>query len=141
MSDGGKSGLTQVTNELQESIVKPVVDEVGKAIEEGVQAVLGSGPMAVRPQDPAVEQKKKQEEAQRKQWALKVIDWNRKLQEAQTKVRQENQQQQMQQQQEEVEQKKVKQFKIIEKKQKQQQQLTQAQMAERKTELKKGVGG
>ncbi|MDO8498167.1 MAG: hypothetical protein Q7S44_00010 [bacterium] len=139
MSDGGRSGIGQMVGEIQEAVVKPVVDEVGKAIEEGAQAVAGTGQFAVKV-DPQAEQKKKTDEAQRKQWALRVIEWNKKLQEAQARVRQEQQQKEMGKRNEEEEKKKVKQFETFEKQQKRQQ-VQQVAEAQRKTEIRKGVGG
>lgn len=136
--------LKQTAVDLGEAVVKPVADEVGKAIEEGAQSVVGftvnsttqqHQPQADRPLD-----EKQLENQKRKQWALKVIDWNKKIQESQAKVHQEEQQKITQQTREEEEKKKVKQFKVMEKQQKQQQ-LSVAQVAERRAEIKKGVGG
>ena len=136
MADGGKSGIGQLATDIGEAVIKPVVDEVGKVIEEGAQSIVGT-PKAL---DPAVQQKKKVEEEKRKQWALKVIDWNKQLELAQQKVRQENLQKLQAQQQEEQQKKQVKQFRVIEKQQKDQQ-LTQIQREATKAERKGGVGG
>ncbi|OGE20332.1 hypothetical protein A3A14_02255 [Candidatus Daviesbacteria bacterium RIFCSPLOWO2_01_FULL_43_38] len=128
--------LKQAAVDVGEAVVKPVTDEVGKAIESGVQSTV-SGPQI----DPAVQQQKQMEDQKRKAWAIKVIEWNKNLQAAQAKVRQEAQQKTLQQKQEEEAQKqKVQQYRVIEQ-QKKQQQMSVAQLAARKTEIRRGPGG
>jgi hypothetical protein len=136
MSDGFKSGLNQVTADVSEAVVQPVVDEVGKAIEEGVQSIV-SGP---KPVDPAAQQKKQQDLQKRKDWALKVIEFNKQLQSAQQRVRDEQKQKITGQQQEEQEKQQIKQYEIV-KKQEKDQQMTAVQKEAHKTEIKGGVGG
>lgn len=130
--------LKQTAADVGEAVAKPVKDEVGKAIEEGVQSVI-RGTQAKLP-DPLEQKKKQEEELKKKRWAMRVIEWNKQLDEAQKKVRQENQQKITQQKQEEDEKKKVKQFKVMEG-QKKKQDFSQAQLAERRAEIKRGVGG
>lgn len=138
MSDGIKAGIGQMAGDVREAVVKPVADEVGKAIEEGVQSVV-SGPKVQDPQAQQKQQEKQVEEQKRKAWAIRVIDWNKKLNDEQQKVRQQQQQKQQSEQQEQKEKQQVKQFQIIEKKKKE---LPQAVMeSQRKAELKKGIGG
>lgn len=129
--------LKQAAVDVNEAAVKPVVDEVGKAIEEGVQSTV-TGP---KPLDPAMQQQKRVDEQKRKDWAVHVINWNKQIQQEQQKVRGSKQQEQMQKSQEESEKQKVKQFKLVEKQQKQQVQMNTAQLAARKAEIKRGVGG
>lgn len=137
MSDSGIGGAVfQGAKDLREAIVKPVVDEVGKALEEGVQTVV-SGPKAI---DPAAQKKKQEEEQAKKAWALRVIDWYKKLQDEQLKIRQAKQQQATQAQQSEQQEKQANQFKVMEE-QKKQNQMTELQRASRKSEIKGGVGG
>lgn len=137
MADGSVgAAISQGAKDIHEAVVKPVVDEVGKAIEEGVQAVV-SGPKVL---DPQAQQKKQEEEQKRKAWALRVIDWYKKLQDEQLKVRQAKQQQQMQVQQSDQQEKQVKQFKVMEE-QKKKTEMTQLQRASRKSEIKGGMGG
>jgi hypothetical protein len=136
MSDDLKAGLSQAAADITEAVVKPVADEVGQAIEQGVQSVVSTP----KPVDPVAQQKKQQEEQKRKEWALKVIEFNKQLQSAQQQVRQENQQKQSEEQQKKQEEAQVKQYKIVEK-QKKDQQLTTTQREARKTELRGGVGG
>lgn len=136
MSDGIKSAAVSIG----EAVVKPVIDELGKAIEEGVSSVI-SGPQ-VNSQDPQAQQniqQKQAEEQKRIAWAKHVIDWNKQIEEAQAKVRKEAEQKKQQQTQGEQQKEKVEQFKLVEKKEKQQ--LTATQVAQRQTELKRGVGG
>lgn len=137
MADIG-GAIKQTGTDISEAVIKPVADEVGKAIEEGAQSVMGA-PMQ-KPLD-TVEQKKKQEaEEKKKQWAMSVINWNKQLDSAQTKVRQKRQQQEQQKKQEEEEKKKVKQYEVMQQ-QKKSQQMTALQRESRKTEIKGGVGG
>lgn len=133
-----KSGIGQIAKDVSEAVVKPVTDEVGKAIEEGAQSVMGMP--AQKPLDPAEQQKKQEEDLKKKMWAVKVINWNKQLDMAQGKVRQENQQKQQQTKQEEDEKKKVKQYEVLQQ-QKKGQQMTALQKESRKTEIKGGVGG
>lgn len=136
MSDGAKSGLAQLVTDVQEAAVEPVKDELGQAIEAAKAAVVN--PQAL---DPAVIQKKQMEAQQRRQNALRVIEWNRQLQADQQKVRQEAQQKDQQEKQGEEqkkqEEKKVKQYKAVERKQ----QLTATERKARGREIKGGVGG
>lgn len=138
MADGIGGALKQTATDIGEAIVKPVTDEVGKAIEEGAQQVTGSS--QVKPLDPVVQQAKLVEDQKKRAWAIRVIEWNKKLQEEQQKVRQQNFQQDAGKKQEDQEKKKIKQFQIVEKQQKQMQ-MDATQKAARKTEMKGGVGG
>lgn len=128
MADG--SGLKGF---VTESLVKPVVDEVGKALEVGVQSVTGTGSM-----DPATQQKKQEEDAKRKDWALKVIAWNRKLDDDARRVRMEKQQQEQQRLQVQTQEEQAKKQQIVVKKQQQAQVVREAQT---RSEVRKGVGG
>lgn len=134
--DGIKGAISDSVKDIHEAVVKPVVDEVGKAIEEGAQAIVGT----TKTLDPAVQQKKQEEENKRKQWALRTIDWYKKIDQDQAKVRAENQQKVQAKQAEENQQKQVKQYAVLEQKRKSQS-ITAVQAAARKTELKRGVGG
>lgn len=137
MADGGIGGnIKNVVSEVTEAVVKPVTDEVGKALEAGVQSVVAS---PQKPPDPKEQQKKQEEEQKRKQWALQVIDWNKRLQEAQAQVRQTQKQEETQKRQEEQQGQQVKQVKLVEKREKQKN--LAVELSERKTEQRKGVGG
>lgn len=136
MADSFGGAVKQNIGEISEAVVKPVTDEVGKAIEQGAQSVVGVNP---KPVDPMVEQKKQEEELKRKQWAMQTIQRYKEIDEAQKKVRQEQKQKETQVKQEEEEKKKIKQYELMKKKQKP---LPQAvSEAQRKTEIKRGVGG
>ena len=135
MNDGIKTGISQTVADIKEAVVKPVSDEMGKAIEQGVQSVTGSQAL-----DPAVAEKKKQEEAVKKQQLLRCIDWYKQIDSSQAKVRQEQQQKIQEKAQTEQQTMQVKQFEVLEQ-QKKQAQLTQVEKEARKTELKGGVGG
>lgn len=126
--------LKQAAVDVGEAVVKPVSDEVGKAIEQGAQSTF-TGPQI----DPALQQQKQVEDQKKKAWAIKVIEWNKNLQAAQAKVRQEAQQKTLQQKQEEDSQKqKVQQYKVIEQQKKQQ--VMAVQQAQTRTEVKRGGG-
>lgn len=136
MSDGVKGVVADTIKDVHEAVVKPVVDEVGKAIEEGAQSIVGSN----KPLDPVAQQKKQEEEQKRKQWAEKTIDWYKKIDQDQAKVRAENLQKQQAKQAEENQQKQVKQYSVLEQ-QKKSANITAVQAAARKTEQRRGVGG
>lgn len=136
MSDGIKGAVADTVADISEGVVKPVRDEVGKAIEEGVQSVV-SGPKTL---DPAVQQKKQQDEQKRVAWARHVIAWYKNIQNAQEKVRAEELQKLQAKQSKEQDKKQVEQVDVLEQ-QKKRQEMSAAQLAARKTELKGGVGG
>ncbi|MBI4040186.1 hypothetical protein HY389_02425 [Candidatus Daviesbacteria bacterium] len=131
---GGK--VSEAAQTVGEAVVKPVVDEFGKAVEEGAQTIAGSQSS----QDPQIQQRKQEEEQKRKDWALRVIDWNKKLDADLQKVRQQKQQAEQQRLQSMQQQTQKEQAQIIEKQQKKAQ-LTAVEREARKTELKGGVGG
>lgn len=134
MSDGVKNIAGQVIADVGEAVVTPVKDELGKAIEEGASTTFGI-PINI---DPLAQQKKREEEEKGKQQAEKVIDWYQKIDQAQAKVRQEKMEELQKKQQEENQQKQAKQYQVIQR----QKQLPQAVAeAQRKTEVKKGIGG
>lgn len=121
--------------DVNEAVVKPVTDEVGKAIESGVQSVVQGPVQKSAPQQPfegkQLEDQKKLVEARRK------IDWWKTLGEAQRKAREEERQKQMQRVQEEKKKQEVKQFTIQQKKR----QLPAEIAARGKAEIKRGIGG
>lgn len=135
---GIAGAIKQIGGDINEAVVKPVSDEVGKAIEEGAQSVIGSAPQ--KPLDPVEQKRKQEEDLKKKQWAMNVINWNKQLDSAQQKVRQEGKQKEQQQAQQDDEKKKVKQYEVLQQ-QKKGQQMTALQKESRKTEIKGGVGG
>lgn len=131
--------VKQTAADINEAVIKPAGEELGKAIEEGVNTSLFAPP---KPLDPLVQQKKQEEEQKKKTWALRVIDWYKKIQEEQKKVREAKKQTEMvktKEEEEEKKKKKVEQYKAVEK-QKVSQDLGVLQ-AQRKTEIRGGVGG
>lgn len=138
MSDGIKGAVQQIIADAGEAVVKPVVDEVGKALEEGASAVI-QGPNA-QTVDPLAQQKKQEEEVKKIARAKYVIEWNEKIVQEQAKVREENKQKEGVRLKEDEEKKKVSQYKVMEQQQKKEQ-LTQAQLEARKAEIKRGMGG
>lgn len=144
MSDGVKAGIGQIVKDVSEAVIKPVTDEVGKAIEEGAQSVMGTGTYQIKQNQPEagrpLDEKKQEEDLKKKQWAINVINWNKQLDVAQGKVRQEEKQKVQQKNADEDEKKKVKQYEVMKQQQKSQQ-MTSLQKESRKTEIKGGVGG
>lgn len=137
MSDGSKSGLSQLSSDINEAVVKPVSDEVGKALESAVTSVFGNS-IPQQNIDPKVQAEKKQEEEKRKLQAIQTLNkWTQNLESDLQKVRQSKQQQEQQRLQKQQEEKKVKQFKVQEKKQK----SNAALASKNTTESRKGVGG
>ena len=135
-----KAAAAGAIRNVGEVVVKPAVDEVGKAIEQGVQSVIG-GPQA-QPQltQGQIEQNRADEqnkytEAQRK------IQWWKKLDEEQRKVREQQKSlDAARDKQETAKKQKVKQFEIVEKKKETAVQQAQARVAAEKR-IGKGVGG
>lgn len=128
MSDG-KGPIGGTFEDISEAVVKPVTDELGKAIEVGVKSVVGSP-------NPQPATQVKQEEQQKSEVRRKIEFW-KKLDEEQRKVRDAERQKQMQQQQVVTQEKQIKQFEIVKKK-KENKALS---FAQRKTEIRGGVGG
>lgn len=132
--------------DISDAVVKPISDEVGKAIEQGVQAVVG-GPKQLTPQPAdatrlsdegkAMAGKQAMEQANLIE-ARRKIAWWRALDEAQKKVREAEKQKQMQRKQ--VVQQQQQQVKQFESTQKKKEDLN-LQRAKAKTEIKAGVGG
>lgn len=130
----GKNVIGGTFEDLNEAVVKPVTDEVGKALEQGVQTVISGPKQTQNPQNPQAKQAETQAklaESRRK------IKWWQDLEEAQRRVRDQEKQKIVQKQSlDSARDKQIKQFEIV--KQKENLALNRAQ---RKTEIKGGVGG
>ena len=129
-----KNPIGGTFEDIGEAVVKPVVDEVGKAIETGTQAVVyGSNPPG---QDPKLAAQK---EADRQK---KIADWRWVLQKqkeqasAVAKVREESKQKQFQQTQVKQQEKQVKDLQTAKRKEN-----IALKRATTKTEVRGGVGG
>ena len=136
MSDGVKGAMQNIG----EAVVKPVVDEVGKAIEVGVQSVLNRQPVqqSTTPQiDPLQQQQIKTTEQIGLVDARRKIKYWQDLGNAQAKVREDQKKKEQERLQEDPQKKKIKQFEIQEKKK----ENIALQQAKTKTEVRKGVGG
>lgn len=131
MSDGDSSKLGAVA----EAVVKPVVDEVGKALEIGVQSITGTGQMATL--DPQEEAKKKQEEEIKKR-NIKVF--LNQFQTDQTRFNQQKQaEEQKKLQQDEAKKQQVQQIKVFEQEKKEKSIVEQT--GKGRAEIKRGIGG
>ena len=120
--------------DVNDALVKPAADVVGKAIEAGVQAVV-AGAKQLTPQQL---QQKQTDKTNQLQEERRKIAWWRNLDEAQKKVREAEKQKQMQKVQvTQQQQQQVKQFENV---QKQKEDLN-LQRAKTKTEIRLGVGG
>lgn len=128
-----------------EAVVKPVSDEVGKAIEEGVQAITGSNPKPQNSQpdpnlNPQLQAQKQQLEMVKRQNVMRFINQfntDKRIYEEQ-KIK-EQQKKQQEQQEEQDKKMKVRQLEVV-KEQKQQATVAQ-QQAKSRSERKGGVGG
>lgn len=142
MADGGKSPLGGMMGVMGEVVAKPVIDEVGKAIEVGVQSVFNKNSQQ-QPQpttstlDPAIQQQTQQQEQTGLTDARRKIKYWQDLNLAQAKVREDQKKKEQERLQEDPQKKKIKQFEIQEKKK----ENIALQQAKTKTEVRKGVGG
>ena len=132
MADSG--GFGTAVSEVVGAIVEPVKDEVGQAIEVGVQSVLGTTPT---PQDPAKKAAEEQKKAEYK-W---VIEKNKQLDADLRAVRQKKAEEAQKVEQTNQQQEKVQQFKVVERDQRRESMKRQVQEAKTKSETRKGVGG
>lgn len=132
-SGGSKGAVAEAGKVVNEAVVKPVLDEVGKAIEEGFQSVTGKTPTPQQTQQRQADDQKKLAEATRK------IEWWKQIEVQQAAVRQQKTQEQVQTQQVKTEEQQVKQYKVQEKKQN----LEAQEVARTRSEARagKGVGG
>lgn len=147
MSDdkGIAAGIGQFAQDVGEALVEPVKDQVGEAIEQGVQAVAPpkqqpspQTPQQLREQQ-AEQVKKREEEKKRLDWAQATIARYQKIEEEQAAVRaKKKQEEQVKQQEEEVEKQELG-FELQQKEQKSQD--IALQQAKTKTEVRGGVGG
>lgn len=136
MTDGQGGGFKAA---VEETIINPVQDEVGKAVETAQQSVFGT-------LDPAQLQKKQQEAQQRKQEDDKkkqnVLKFIRELQEDEQRHKQLKQQEMQKKQEEEQEEQEKKQREMSKEQQKSQDMVNQqVRDAQTRTETRKGVGG
>lgn len=135
MSDsGGNSAIGEAIQTVNEAVVEPIKDEVGKMVEVGVQSITGST------SDPQKQARKQQEDQKKLAEAQYRIQWWKDLAAKQAGLNQQDKQEQAQKQQDKQEDKQVKQYEIVQKKQerKQAEEITRS-----RAELKagKGVGG
>ncbi len=133
MADGFSS---KVAGAVSETVIKPVAGEIKNAAMIAVESITGS---TTQTQDPAVQQKKQEDEQKKKNWALRVIDHYKKIQEDQLRVRQQKMQETQVKAQEEHKDEQVKQFKVMEKNQKTEDIALQRQ--QRSREQKGGLNG
>lgn len=130
---GIKGAIGQIPAELGETVIKPVVDEVGKAIEQGVQSVIGSQLTPGQLQQKELDRQKKLANARR------VIEHYKRIEEAQRAVRQAKKHEELQKKQEEGQKQQVQEIKKEQKKQQIPEEVKARAMAELKAG--RGVGG
>lgn len=137
MADGVKGAVQNIG----EAVVKPVAEEFGKAVEQGIQTVV-QGPQNITPQQKPldVDQGRQLKEQKELAEARRKIAWWKSLGEAQREVREQEKQKKLQAQQSfgeaQDKQNQIKQFEVVKKKQ----DIALA-AAQRKVEIKRGVGG
>ncbi len=131
-------GIKGIAADISEAVVKPVSDEVGKAIEQGVQSVI-KGPGQNSPSNQQINpQQIKQEEQVKLAETRRKLDWWKNLADAQNKVRAEQKQKEEERLKVMEKKKEIKQFEVTKKKQALAASVREAQT---RTEAKKGVGG
>lgn len=145
MADGAKG----VMGAIGESIVKPVKDEVGRAIEEGAQAIQGypSKSQNQNKMDPNVNSNWRQEEVKikkddeiKKRRVMDFINTFKADYSSHQQKRRQEEQLKLQRQQQETQEKEAKKQEQIQKKQVQNQAVVAAQTRS-ETKAGKGVGG
>ncbi len=138
MADIG--GITKQTLEtINQEVVEPTVDQVGLALEQGVQSVMGNF-QAMDPQKQAdIKQKEAddQKEADEVRWRLSRMQQTEQEIEAIRKKRREEEDQKNKSEQQNTSE--VQQFEVVHEQQKQEDIATQN--AKTKTEMRKGVAG
>lgn len=136
MADGFKGMVA----DINEAVVKPVSDEVGRALEQGVQSVVkGPGQNATQNSTPQPNsQQIKQEEQIKLVETRRKLDFWKNLSDAQNKVRAEVKQKDEERLKVDEKKKEIKQFEVEKKKRSLSAAVREAQT---KTEAKKGVGG
>lgn len=132
MADG-RYPIGGTFEDVGEAVVKPVSDEVGKALEQGVQVVSGTGQQVSQAnvQAKQIETRTRLAEARRK------IKWWKDLEEAQKRVREGLKQKSFDSAQDRQKQQEIQQFEVSKKQQKN----VTLERQKTKTEIKGGVGG
>ncbi|MBI2020825.1 hypothetical protein HYS94_05450 [Candidatus Daviesbacteria bacterium] len=128
------SGIKQIGEEVVETteeVVKDTKDQVGQAIEQGVQSVVGIQLTPQQIQQRQLDEQKKLAKVRRD------IQWYKDIQVAQKAIREKEKQKKLQKDQQIQDEKKFKQMEIIQKKK----ELPIAIKALGKAEIKRGIGG
>lgn len=140
MANQVKQVIGAIPQTLGEAIVKPVTDEVGKAIEQGVSAMASGKPSQPQITPEQIEKKRAEEQAKMTE-ARRKISWWKKLEDEQKMIRERKRQEEIQKQQADKKGKEIKQYEVAQKKQ----QLTKGQQAAQRSQAErrigKGVGG
>lgn len=136
MADSG--GFGTAVSEVVGAIVEPVKDEVGQAIETGVQSVLGTTPT---PQDPAAKQQREAEEKKKIAEQRWIINKNDQLDKELAAVRQKKAEETQKLEQANQQQDQVQQFQAVQRDQRREAIKRQVQEAKTKSETRRGVGG
>jgi hypothetical protein len=136
-----KNILGGTFEDVGEAIVKPVVDEVGRAIETGTQAIVyGANPPGQDPQQqvanrPSAEKKEEDRQTKISKWRW-YLQKHQEQQSAQDKVRQDNKQKQFQEAQVVQQEQQTKTLEVQKKKEN-----IALRQATHKTESKGSIGG
>lgn len=124
-------GIKGVVADINEAAVKPVMDELGKSIEQATQSVVRGSGAGPNPQSPAQDQVKLVE-------ARRKIAFWKNLADEQARVRAQEKTKEEERLKAEEKKKEIKQFEVVKK---QESLNTAIRAAQTKTEIKKGVGG
>ncbi len=126
MNDGGVRGA------VAEAVIKPVKDEIGQAIEVGVQSVTGKTPTPQQTLQKQQEDQKKMADVQRR------LQWWKNIEAQQKGLSMQKKQEDLQKKSDQKQEQKVKQFEIV---QKERSLETAVKQAQTKTEIKGRLGG
>ena len=141
MSDSTGGGIGSMIAEAAKAVAEPIKDEIGQAIETGVQSVVGTAPTPQDPATAAATDVKKNEEEQKKAEYKWIIEKNKRLETELQVVRQKKAAEEQKTQEANQQQEQVKQYKAVEKTQQRDNMARQVQEAKTRSETRKGVGG
>ncbi len=146
MSDsGGRSPFAQAADIAGETLMKPVTDEIGQALEQGISDTFNiPKPQQSNPADQQKQQLEKAAKDQKVQQKIQQLNWyidrNRKVEEEVKQVREAREQLWKQKQEEERQKAQVKPLEELEKTRKPQK-FDVLAAAKAKAETRRGVGG
>ena len=145
MSDGGgRSPIARAADVAGETVMKPVTDEIGQALEQGISDTFNTPKPQATPQEQQKQQMEKAAKDQKVQQEIQNLNWyidqNRKLEEEIKQIREAKEQSWKKKQEEERQKAQVKPLEELEK-ENEQQKFDAVAAAKTKAETRRGVGG